>query len=130
MYYFKTTKYTVFLIELCIVSIPVCRVWQNSMRSCAYRASFSRVHRVQYNLLSEYRCMPIERLSIRRIRVLGAFSWGSMPSDLHSMFMLYHYVHLKKRATNKITDKLPVLSFTYNLTILMRKHKCKQGMWK
>ena len=45
-----------------------------------------------------------------------------------------YYVHalpfssLKRKATNKITDKWPVHSFVYNLTILMRKQKCKQGM--
>ena len=102
---------------------PVCRIWQNSTRSCVCR--FNHVHHVQYDLLyqnsggsrrgaraplildqtearsaknffletslspaptpsptvisrsgssnAEYGWMPIERLSIRRMRVLGAF---------------------------------------------------------
>ena len=43
---------------------------------------------------------------------------------------VYHSVHSKEKARNKITDKLPVHSFEYNLTMLMRKQKRKQGMWK
>ena len=78
--------------------------------------------------------MPIDRLNIKRMRDLVAFPtvledlnfkfflW-SMPQAPPSMFMLYHSVHSKERATNKITDKLPVNSFVYNLTILMRKQK-------
>ena len=99
---------------------PVCRIWQNSTRSCACR--FNHMHHVQYDLLyqnsgrsrggaqhpplifrpnwgsktglspthhlphplppvisrsgsstAEYECMPMERLSIRKMRVLGAF---------------------------------------------------------
>ena len=81
--------------------------------------------------------MPTEKLSIKRMRVLGAFpavlddlnfkfSQVSMPPDP----TVYHSVHSKEKARNKITDKLPVHSFESNLTMLMRKQKCKQGMWK
>ena len=82
--------------------------------------------------------MPIERLSIKRMRDLVAFPtvledlnfkfflWSMRPAPpppLVCSYMLYHSVHSKERATNKITDKLPVNSFVYNLTILMRKQK-------
>ena len=54
--------------------------------------------------IPDYGCMPIERLSIRRMRVLGAFpavlddpnfkfSQGNMPPDPPSMFMHYRSVH-------------------------------------
>ena len=122
---------------------PVCRVWQNSTRSRGCRANFSCVHRVQYDLLYQNMCACPYRdaISIRRVRVLGAFP--AVLDDLNIKFSLGEnapgppwYVHaspfssLKRRATKKITDKLPVRSFIYNLTILMRKQKCKQGMWK
>ena len=55
------------------------------------------------------------------------FSQGSVPPDLsHAL----PFSSLKRKATNKITDKLPVHPFVYNLTILMRKQKCKQGIWE
>ena len=52
----------------------------------------------------EYGCMPTEKLSINRMRVLGAFpailddpnfkfSQGNMPPDPPSMFMHYRSVH-------------------------------------
>ena len=54
--------------------------------------------------IPDYGCMPIERLSIRRMRVLGAFpavlddpnfkfSQGNMPPDPPSMFMHHRSVH-------------------------------------
>ena len=52
------------------------------------------------------------------------------PLDLPSMFMLYHSVHSKEGLQIRVQKKFPVHSFEYNLTILMRKQKCKQGMWK
>ena len=72
--------------------------------------------------------MPIERLSIKRMQDFGAIFPGE-----HAPGPPY-YVHAlpfssrKRKATNKITDKLPVHSFAYNLTILMRRQKRKQGM--
>lgn len=82
--------------------------------------------------------MPIERLSIRKMRVLGAF-----PAVLDDLsFTGEHapwpplYVHalpfssFKSRATNKITDKLSVHLFVYNLTMLMRKQKLSKGWGK
>ena len=62
--------------------VPVSWVWQNSTRSRTCRANFSRVHRVQYDLM--YHGMPIERLSIKRMRVLGAFS--AVLDDLNFKF--------------------------------------------
>ena len=85
--------------------------------------------------MPEYGCMPIERLSIKRmrdLRVSGISSCFSRPKFQISN----QYVHaiplssLTRKATNKITDKLPVHSFVFNLTILIRKQNCKQGMWK
>ena len=81
--------------------------------------------------------MPIERLSIKKVRVLVPFpsvlddlnfkfSRGSMPPDplVCSSFTVSSF---KSRATNEITDKLQVHSFVYNLTILMRKQKLRKG---
>ena len=57
--------------------------------------------------------MPTEKLSIKRMRVLGAFpavladlnfkfSPVSMPPDPPSMFMLYHSVHSKERLQTRL----------------------------
>ena len=87
--------------------------------------------------------MTMERLSIRGTRDLGVFpavlddlnfkfSQGSMPPDPPSMFMRYQSVPSKKKATNKVTDQLPVHSFVYIKPHHTddRKQKCKQGTWK
>ena len=58
-------------------------------------------------------CMPIERLSIKRMRDFGAFaafsdylnfkfSRGNMPPDPPVMFMLYHSVHSKERLQTRL----------------------------
>ena len=63
--------------------------------------------------MPQYRCMPIERISIKRMRVLGTFpsvlddlnfkfSQGSVPPDPASMFMLYHSVHSKERLQTRL----------------------------
>ena len=56
------------------------------------------------------------------------FSWGEPGPPWYVDALPFS--SLKRKATNKITDKLPVHSFVYDLTILRRKQKCKQGMWK
>ena len=89
--------------------------------------------------IPEYGYMPIERLSIKRMQDFGAFpavldylnfkfSRGNMPPDPPYYVHALPFSSLKRKATNKITDKLPVHSFAYSLTILMRKQKCKQGI--
>ena len=63
--------------------------------------------------IPEYGCLPIERLSIKRMQDLGAFpavlddinfkfSQGGMLPDLSSLFMLYHSVHLKGRLQTRL----------------------------
>ena len=78
--------------------------------------------------IPEYGYMPIERLSIKRMQDFGAIFPGEHapgpPYYVHALPFSSH----KRKATNNITDKLPVHSFAYNLTILMRRQKCKQGM--
>ena len=84
--------------------------------------------------------MPIEKLSIRKNwgfrHISSCFRWPKFQIFPGENAPGPQYVHsspfssLKRRATKKITDKLPVRVFVYNLTILMRKQKCKQGMWK
>ena len=121
------------------IETPVCRVWQNSTRSLANRANHKPRAPLRTRLfIPEYGCMPRERLSIRKMRVLGAFpavlddlnfkfSRGSMPPDPLLYVHALQFSSFKNRATNKITDKLPVHSFVYNLTILMRKQKLRKG---
>ena len=60
-----------------------------------------------------YGCIPIERLSIKRMQDFGAFpavlddlnfkfSRGNMPPDPPIMFMLYHSVHSKERLQTRL----------------------------
>ena len=120
----------------------LCRVWQNSTRSRACRANFIRVHPVEYDwFIPEYGCMPIERHSIRRMRVLGAFpavlndlnfkfSRGNMPPDPPSMFMHYRSVHSTEGLQTRLQTNCQSIHSDITSPYLMRKQKCKQGMWK
>ena len=96
------------------IETPVCRVWQNSTRSLANRANHKPRAPLRTRLfIPEYGCMPRERLSIRKMRVLGAFpavlddlnfkfSRGSMPPDPPCMFMLYRSVHSKAELQTRL----------------------------
>ena len=87
------------------------RVLQNLTKSCACRANFSRVHRVQYNLSSQNMgtCPYLGALA-----VLDDLKISNFPEEachqtplVISMFMLHRSVPPKKG------DK-----------------QCEQGMWK
>lgn len=83
--------------------------------------------------------MPIERLSIRKMRVLGAFpavlddlnfkfSRGSKPPDPPCMFMLYRSVHSKQGCKQDYRQITSPFIRIYNLTILMRKQKLSKDV--
>ena len=66
--------------------------------------------------MPEYGCMPIERISIKRMRVLGAFpaflddlnlKFYRVSPDLPSMLMLYHSVHSKERLQTRLQTNCP-----------------------
>ena len=80
---------------------------------CMHSQFQPRAPRAIRFFIPEYGCLPIERLSIKRMQDLGAFpavlddlnfkfSQGSMPPDLSSLFMLFHSVHLKGRLQTRL----------------------------
>ena len=46
------------------------------------------------------------------------------------MFMLYHSVHSKERLQTRLQTNCRSIHLFITSPILMRKQKCKQGMWK